>query len=72
MKKPQHVQESKPGISPVRLPLEQGVAGWVAKHAKSAYIDDAYSDIRFNPEVDAVKMLQKVVPKLPTQKLLYK
>ena len=40
------------GLAPVRLPMNSGVAAWVAKNAKSAYIDDAYSDERFNDDVD--------------------
>jgi len=35
-----------------RLPLGEGVAGWVAKEATPTLIVDAYADPRFHPEVD--------------------
>lgn len=35
-----------------RLPLGQGIAGWVAKHGKRVNIPDAYQDERFNQAVD--------------------
>lgn len=43
------------GIKNVEIRLEpgEGIAGWVAKTGKSINIRDAYSDPRFNPEVDA-------------------
>jgi signal transduction histidine kinase/putative methionine-R-sulfoxide reductase with GAF domain len=37
----------------IRLKVGQGIAGWVAQTGKSINIRDAYSDPRFNPEVDA-------------------
>lgn len=37
----------------IRLKIGQGIAGWVAQTGKSINIRDAYSDPRFNPEVDA-------------------
>lgn len=37
----------------IRLDAGEGIAGWVAKTGKSINIRDAYSDPRFNPEVDA-------------------
>ena len=36
----------------IRIPLGEGIAGWVAKHDQLVNIKDAYSDSRFNPEVD--------------------
>lgn len=35
-----------------RLPVGQGVAGWVVGHKISAVTDNAYADRRFNSEVD--------------------
>jgi dual 3',5'-cyclic-AMP and -GMP phosphodiesterase 11 len=35
-----------------RLPVGQGVGGYVAKHRKGLNITDAYNDPRFNPEFD--------------------
>lgn len=37
----------------IRLQHGEGIAGWVATTGKSINIRDAYSDPRFNPEVDA-------------------
>lgn len=39
-------------IREIRLPLGVGLAGWVATHGKPVHIKDAYTDRRFNPEVD--------------------
>lgn len=36
----------------IRLPVGQGIAGWVAEHRKPAIVVDAYADRRFNPAVD--------------------
>ena len=36
----------------IRLPLGKGIAGWVAQHDQLLNIEDAYTDPRFNPEVD--------------------
>ena len=36
----------------IRLPLERGIAGWVAREGKAVRLDDAYTDSRFEPEVD--------------------
>ncbi len=36
----------------IRLPLGQGIAGWVAKHNEKVNIADAYEDERFNQAVD--------------------
>lgn len=35
-----------------RLPVGQGVAGWVAAHGEPALIPDAYADERFDPSYD--------------------
>jgi len=36
-----------------RVKSGQGIAGWVAEHRKTVYINDAYSDERFDPSFDA-------------------
>lgn len=36
-----------------RVSVGQGVAGWVAEHRKTVYINDVYSDERFDPSFDA-------------------
>jgi serine phosphatase RsbU (regulator of sigma subunit)/CRP-like cAMP-binding protein len=36
----------------IRIPLGKGIVGWVAQHDQLLNIDDAYTDPRFNPEVD--------------------
>ncbi len=36
----------------IRIPLGKGIAGWVAQHDQLLNIEDAYTDPRFNPEVD--------------------
>jgi K+-sensing histidine kinase KdpD len=36
----------------IRLPIGKGLAGYVAKNGETINIPDAYSDARFNPEVD--------------------
>ena len=36
----------------IRMPLDRGVAGWVASHGKPLIIAEAYDDQRFNKEVD--------------------
>jgi GAF domain-containing protein len=38
----------------IRLPLGQGVAGYVAKTGVALNLEDAYEDKRFNPDVDQV------------------
>ena len=38
----------------IELPLDSGVVGWCAKSACNLNIPDAYSDSRFNKEVDAM------------------
>lgn len=42
------------GLEPteIRIPLASGIAGAVATTGASVRIDDAYTDTRFNPEVD--------------------
>ena len=36
-----------------RVRVGQGIAGWVAEHRTTVYINDAYSDERFDPSFDA-------------------
>lgn len=36
----------------IRIPIGEGIAGWVAEHDQLLNIKDAYTDARFNPEVD--------------------
>jgi serine phosphatase RsbU (regulator of sigma subunit) len=36
----------------IRLPMGNGVAGYVAKSGQMVRLDDAYHDPRFNPEID--------------------
>lgn len=36
----------------IRIPIDKGIAGWVAQNKTILNIEDAYSDDRFNPEVD--------------------
>ncbi|UCD32644.1 MAG: GAF domain-containing protein [Desulfobacterales bacterium] len=40
------------GSREIRIPIGEGIAGWVAKHDQLLNIRDAYNDDRFNPEVD--------------------
>ncbi len=40
------------GKDEVRIPKDRGVAGWVFQNRSPLIINDAYSDPRFNPEVD--------------------
>jgi len=40
-------------VKPFKLPLGQGIAGWVAKNGKPLLIPDAYADERFDPSFDA-------------------
>jgi len=40
------------GMKEIRLGLGQGIAGWVAESEKAVRIKDAYTDPRFNQEVD--------------------
>jgi len=39
-------------VREIRLPVGEGVAGWVALHGQSLHIEDAYADPRFDPEWD--------------------
>ncbi len=36
----------------IRMPLGQGVSGWVIAHGQRLNLKDAYQDDRFNPDVD--------------------
>lgn len=40
-------------LTTIRLDAGQGLAGWVAEHRQALRVDDAYTDERFNSEVDA-------------------
>jgi len=40
------------GMQEIRLPVERGLAGWVARHGRTLNLRDAYADERFNPEID--------------------
>ncbi len=41
-----------PELAALRLPLGQGIAGWVARTGDAVRIDDAAKDARFDPSVD--------------------
>jgi phosphoserine phosphatase RsbU/P len=36
----------------IRLPINRGIAGWVAEHGEAVNLEDAYTDARFESEVD--------------------
>ena len=36
----------------IRIPIDSGIAGWVAQHEQVLNIQNAYQDTRFNPEID--------------------
>jgi len=36
----------------IRISLDDGIAGWVARNCEMTNVADAYEDARFNPEVD--------------------
>jgi sigma-B regulation protein RsbU (phosphoserine phosphatase) len=36
----------------IRLPINRGIAGWVAEHGETVNLEDAYADPRFESEVD--------------------
>jgi adenylate cyclase len=40
------------GTREIRISLDEGIAGWVARNEEVVNITDAYADSRFNPEVD--------------------
>jgi putative ABC transport system ATP-binding protein len=46
------VAENLDEMGEIRIPLGSGIAGAVAQSGEAIRIDDAYSDSRFNPEVD--------------------
>ena len=46
------VSEDTESIGKIRIPLGSGIAGAAAQSGKPIRIDDAYSDPRFNQEVD--------------------
>lgn len=39
-------------VKTIELPLDKGIAGWVATHGEPLIVPDAYRDSRFNPKVD--------------------
>ena len=39
-------------IKKIEIPIDKGIAGWVATHGESQIIPDAYKDPRFNPKID--------------------
>jgi sigma-B regulation protein RsbU (phosphoserine phosphatase) len=39
-------------VKPFRLPIGQGISGWVAEHGEAILIEDVYSDPRFDPSFD--------------------
>jgi len=45
-------KEADEGITELRVPAASGIAGYVARTAETARIDDAYADPRFNPDLD--------------------
>jgi serine/threonine-protein kinase len=40
------------GVGDIRVPLGTGIAGLVALTGETVNLDDAYADVRFNPDVD--------------------
>ncbi len=46
------VAENLEEMGEIRIPVGSGIAGTVAQSGESVRIDDAYSDPRFNPDVD--------------------
>jgi sigma-B regulation protein RsbU (phosphoserine phosphatase) len=36
----------------IRLPLKRGIAGWVASEGAPVRLDNAYDDVRFEPDID--------------------
>jgi sigma-B regulation protein RsbU (phosphoserine phosphatase) len=40
------------GVKPFRLPIGQGISGWVAQHGEPILIPDVYADPRFDPSFD--------------------
>jgi putative ABC transport system ATP-binding protein len=46
------VAENLDQMGEIRIPLGSGIAGAVAQSGQAIRIDDAYSDSRFNPDVD--------------------
>lgn len=46
------ISQDLPEMADVRVPIGKGIAGAVAQSGQTIRIDDAYSDPRFNPEID--------------------
>ncbi|MBN1485340.1 MAG: GAF domain-containing protein [Chloroflexia bacterium] len=40
------------GLREIRLPIESGIAGYVARTGETVNVDDAYADPRFDPQID--------------------
>ncbi len=38
----------------IRVSMERGIVGWVARHGQPVRLEDAYADPRFDPTVDCV------------------
>jgi PAS domain S-box-containing protein len=45
-------------VTRVKIPLGQGIAGWVAREGRGAIVNDVNKDPRFNPEVNVRTGLQ--------------
>ncbi len=39
-------------LKKLKVPLEKGIAGWIAKNRKSEIVNDPYNDERFSPKTD--------------------
>jgi sigma-B regulation protein RsbU (phosphoserine phosphatase) len=48
------IGESSSGIKPFRVPLGQGIAGWVVEHKEPVIVADAHSDPRFFGTLDKI------------------
>ncbi|MGI5860703.1 MAG: GAF domain-containing protein [Myxococcales bacterium] len=48
------VMQGVEGIQEFRMPLGEGIAGWVCAHGEPVIVHDAAKDPRFNPRVDRV------------------
>ena len=46
------VGETSEAVTGLRIPADEGIAGWVVQHGKPVFISDAYSDSRWYPGVD--------------------
>ena len=46
------VGETSEAVTGLRIPADEGIAGWVVQHGEPVFISDAYSDSRWYPGVD--------------------